>query len=75
MHTTIQLKKSTLNRLQKYKQHPRESYDVVVNTLMDNTEDDLTPEEIEDLQKALEDVKQGKVKTLSEAAKELGVQL
>lgn len=74
--TTIQVNSKTLERLKSMKKHSRESYDETLNFLIDEAEDDeLTPEELEDIQKALEEVKQGKTTPIEEVAKELGITL
>ena len=74
--TTIQISGETLERLKSFKQHEKDSYDVVLNILLDDAEDDfLSDEEIGELQLALEQVKQGKVKPIEQVAKELGVRL
>lgn len=74
--TTIQISKSTLERLKSFKKHERESYEQILNELMDENETEtLTEEEIEDIQEALEEVKQGKTKPIEEVAKELGISL
>jgi len=73
--TTIQISGETLERLKMLKQF-QESYDIVLNKLIDEyDEDTLYPEEIEEIQEALENVKQGKVKPVEQVAKELGVKL
>lgn len=72
--TTIQLTKGTLERLRDFKNHERESYEEVIINLMDEKEI-LTPEEISDIQEALEEVKQGKTKPIELVAKELGIKL
>ena len=74
--TTIQVSGETLERLKNFKQHEKDSYDVVLNVLLDDAEEDvLSDREIEELQEALENVKQGKVKPIEQVAKELGVKL
>lgn len=76
MKTTIQIDKQTLTRLQHIKIHPNESYNAAINRLLDeNEEEELTNEEISELQESLEEVKQGKVISLEKAAKELSVDL
>ena len=73
--TTIQVNCETLNRLKMLKQFS-ESYDIVLNKLIDEYgEDTLYPEEIEDIQKALEDVKRGKTIPFEEVLKENGITL
>jgi len=74
--TTIQIDKNTLERLKVFKQHDKDSYDFVLNNLLDDAEEDeLTEEDIEDIKIALENVKKGKVKSIEDVAKELGVKL
>lgn len=72
----MQLSKDTLERLKLFKKHGRESYEEVINTLMDEVDEEcLNDEEIKDIQEALEEVKQGKTKSIEQVAKELGVKL
>ena len=74
--TTIQINTETLERLKALKSMERQSYDEVLNNILDNYEEDsLSEEEIEDIKKALENVKKGKVKPIEQVAKELGITL
>lgn len=74
--TTIQINQSTLDRLKSLKRYERESYDEVLNNLIIEAEDDtLSENEIEDLKEALDEVKQGKTKSIEKVAKELGISL
>lgn len=74
--TTIQIQKETLQRLKLFKKHERESYEEVLNDLMNDVEEEaLSEEEIKDIQEALEEVKQGKTKPIEDVAKELGISL
>ena len=74
--TTVQISQATLNRLKSMKRYERESYDEVVNNVLDEVEDDeLTPEEIEDVKIALEEVKKGKTIPIEDIAKEFGIKL
>ncbi|GBE20342.1 hypothetical protein BMS3Abin17_01080 [archaeon BMS3Abin17] len=74
--TTVQISQETLNRLRTMKRYERESYDEVLNNVLDEVEEDeLTPEEIDDIKIALENVKKGKIKSIEQVAKELGVSL
>jgi len=76
MKTTIQVNTETLERLKMFKQHEKDSYDVTLNILLDDAEEDvLSDEEIVEIQEALENVKQGKVKSIEQVAKELGIVL
>ena len=74
--TTIQINSSTLERLKALKSFERQSYDDVLNVLIENQErETLTEKEIEEIQRALENVKRGKVYSIESVAKELGVKL
>ena len=72
--TTIQISQETLERLKVLKNMERQSYDDLLNNLIDNIEDEpLSEEEIEEIKIGLENVKKGKVKSIEQVAKELGV--
>jgi len=74
--TTVQISKKTLRRLQEFKRHERESYEEIVNYLMDEfEEEELSEDEIEELKEGLDDVKKGRVKSIEQVAKELGIKL
>ena len=74
--TTIQIEKETLERLKTHKRYDRESYDEVLNTLLNDAEEEvLSNEEISEIQKGLEDIKTGRTFSLSEIAKEFNVSL
>ncbi len=76
MKTTIQIDVSTLDRLKALKHYMRESYDELLNNLIDEVrEEELSPEEIVEIQEGLEEVKRGKTKSIEQVAKELGVSL
>ncbi|WKT57895.1 hypothetical protein QVH35_11510 [Candidatus Nitrosotenuis chungbukensis] len=63
MVTSIQLENKTKARLDKMKAFPKESYNEVVNRLINIAEDDgvLSEQTIKDLEKALSEVKNGKL--------------
>jgi len=74
--TTIQINPETLSRLKAIKNFERQSYDDLLNNLIDNIEEEaLSDEEIEEIQKGLEDVKKGRTTPIEKVAKELGVVL
>src|SRR3989344_1141765 len=59
--TTIQIKFETLERLKALKNFERQSYDELLNNLIENSEEDsLSEEEINEIQKGLEDVKKAR---------------
>ena len=74
--TLIQLKKETAERLKKMKDYSRQSYDEIINKLIqENEAESLTNEEIEELKKGLDDIKNGRAVPIEELAKDLGVRL
>lgn len=76
MKTTIQVSKPTLDRLAKFKRFERESYDEVLNFVLDEYEEEpMTDADIASIQRGLQDIKEGRVHTLEDVAKELGIDL
>lgn len=74
--TTIQISPETLERLKMLKRHERESYEEILNNVLDEYEEEtLDEEEIEEIKIALENVKRGKVKPIEQVAKELNISL
>ena len=76
MKTTIQVNFETLGRLKMLKRHTRESYDEILNNLIEEYEnDELTDEDIEDIKIALEEVKRGETIPFEKVLKERGIKL
>lgn len=76
MNTTIQVKQDTVERLKYFKEFSKESYDELINKLIDSVEEEqLTDEALEDIQQSLRDVRAGKGESLEAVAKEFGVDL
>ncbi len=74
--TTIQINFETLERLKSLKNMKRQSYDEVLNNLLDNCEEEvLNEQEIDEIQKGLEDIKKGRVYSIESVARELGIAL
>ena len=73
--TMVQLRKSTVEKLKKQKRYPRQTYDEVVNELIDDDVEILTPEELKEIEQGLADIKAGHGKSLEQVAKELGIKL
>ncbi|HRZ85838.1 MAG TPA: hypothetical protein P5277_03595 [Candidatus Paceibacterota bacterium] len=74
--TTIQINIETLERLKALKNMERQSYDEVLNNLINNCEEEsLSEEEINEIQKGLDDIKRGKVYSIESVARELGIAL
>ena len=76
MVTSIQLENKTKSKLDKMKIFPKESYDDVVNRLINVAEDDegvLSKSTIKDIEEALDDVKKGRLLSHSQVKKKLGL--
>ena len=74
--TMVQLKKSTVKKLQSMKNYERETYDELINSLMQENEAIvLSPQEIKEIEEGLEDVKKGRVHSIRDIAKEFDVKL
>jgi len=76
MVTSIQLENKTKSKLDKMKVLPKESYDDVVNRLINVAEDDegvLSERTIKDLEKALAQVKSGKLLSHSQVKRKHGL--
>lgn len=76
MVTSIQLENKTKARLEKMKTFPKESYNDVVNRLLNVVEDDegiLSSQTIKDLEKALAEIKSGKTLSHSQVKKKHGL--
>lgn len=75
--TTIQISQQTLERLKMLKVIEKQSYDDILNNLINNQEDDeaLSETEINEIKEGLDNIKKGKVKSIEQIAKELGISL
>ncbi len=74
--TTIQVSQQTLERLKNLRKFERQSYDDVLNSMIDDVEEEsLGEEEIVEIQKGLEDIKKGRVHNIASVAEELGITL
>ncbi len=72
--TTIQINQNTLERLKVLKSMERQSYDDLLNNLMDNQDEEtISDEELNEIQEGLENVRSGKVKSIEQVAKEIGI--
>lgn len=76
MATTIQVTERTKKELQKMKLFPRETYEEVIQRLIEisKEEEELSTETIQNMEKALEDVKKGRIHSTEEVKKELGIE-
>lgn len=75
METTIQIHRSLKTKLEKLKIHPRESYEEVIQRLIESSTDKepLSEDDIRDIEEGLADIKAGRVYTTNELKKELGI--
>jgi len=75
MVTTIQLEEKTKEELERVKLFPRETYnEVIIRLIMTNQEEtELSEQTIKNIEKALEDVKKGRLYSTEEVRKELGI--
>ncbi len=75
MVTTIQLEEKTKERLERMKLFPRETYNEVIIRLVltSREETELSEQTIKNIEKALEDVKKGRLYSTKEVKKELGI--
>ena len=75
MATTIQIEKEVKRMLEELKIHPRESFNLVIKRLIKEKIDEhpLSSETIKKIEKALKDVKEGRVFSTKEVKKKLGI--
>lgn len=74
--TTIQISQSTLERLKNIKRFQRQSYDDLLNNVLNEIEEEiLSEEEIREIKIGLENVRKGRVKPIEKVASELGITL
>jgi len=74
MVTTIQVTEETKEALERMKLFPRETYEDVICRLIEiSREEELSTETIQNIEKALEDVKKSRLYSTEEVKKELGI--
>ena len=74
--TTIQIKNETIERMKYFKKYNKESYDEIINKLIDEIEEgELTDEALKDIIEAKKEIREGKGQKIEEVAKELGIEL
>ena len=72
MATTIQLKNDVKTKLEGYKMHARESYNEVIERILEDISQ-LNAKTRMEMRKAREEIKAGKYKTHEQLGKELGL--
>lgn len=79
--TSIQVNKSTLNKLKNFKDYKRETYDELLNKLMkiiefiSKREPELKEEVINEIEEARKEIKEGKGISTKQLIRELGIQI
>ncbi|MBI1973414.1 hypothetical protein HYS54_01245 [Candidatus Micrarchaeota archaeon] len=76
MVTTIQVQEATRDRLEKLKDHPRETFDELLQDLIALKEEEnleLSEEAIKAIERSEEDFRKGRVYTTQELTKKLGI--
>lgn len=73
--TTIQIRKVLKKKLEELKAYPNETMDQLIERLADSKIDyePLSEEDIKGIEKGLADIKAGRVYTLEEVKKKLGI--
>ena len=77
MPTSIQVEKEIKKRLDKFKNHPCETYNEVlsrmIHMLSQQNKEELSQQTIKNIRKSLNDIEKGKVYSLEQVEKELGL--
>lgn len=77
MPTSIQIEKEIKKRLDEFKNHPRETYNEVIarmiHVMSQQNKEELSQQTIKNLKKSLNDIEKGKVYSLEQVEKELGL--
>jgi predicted transcriptional regulator len=75
MYTSIQVEKEIKTRLDKLKNHPRETYNEVLARLLKIVQDDdiLSPAVIKNIEEGIADIKAGRVYSSAQVKKKLGL--
>ena len=77
MPTSIQIEKEIKKRLDKFKNHPRETYNEVIarmiHVMSQQNKEELSQQTIKNLKKSLNDIEKGRVYSLEQVEKELGL--
>ena len=76
MSTSIQIDKQTKKHLDKFKNHPRETYNEVISRMihaMYEQTEDLSPQTIKNIEKSLAEIKAGKALSHKDVKQRLGL--
>ena len=74
--TTIVIQKDLKSRLDGVKLHPRETYNEIIERLLEYSVDDepLSEETLRAIEEGLEDIRKGRTIPMEEVMKELGIE-
>lgn len=77
MHTSIQIEKKIKERLDKFKNHPRETYNEVlarmIHVMSQQNKEELSQQTIKNIEKSLAEIKTGKVSSHKDVNRRLGL--
>jgi len=77
MPTSIQIEKEIKERLDKFKNHPRETYNEVLSRMIhiisQQNKEDLSQQTIKNIEKSLAEIKAGKVSSHKDVKRRLGL--
>ncbi|MBS3119931.1 hypothetical protein J4475_03850 [Candidatus Woesearchaeota archaeon] len=71
--TMVKLKKETVSRLKDLKRYKRETYDEIIGKLIAMHTDELSNDDIKNIEAGLHDLKAGRVYSSQEVAKRLDI--
>lgn len=71
--TMVKLKKETVEKLKGLKDYERETYDEIINKMVNLQKEELSKEDIKNIEQGLKDLKAGRVHSSEEVAKRLGL--
>jgi len=73
--TSIQVSKKSKKKWDSFKNHPQESYENMINRILETVQEDdielLTSKDIKDIEKSIKEIKSGKYTTNKDLRKEL----
>jgi hypothetical protein len=77
MLTSIQVEKQIKDHLDKFKNHPRETYNEVLARMIrivnEQTNEELSPQTIKNIERSLAEIKSGKVLSHKDVKRRLGL--
>ena len=72
----IQVKKETTEKLKQFKAYNRQSYDEIINQLMEDSDSEvLTDADVNEIKQGLDDIRAGRTRSIEAVAKDMGIKL